>query len=225
MADNNSCCYGSFFGWGYFRNLSCIIHVFFSACESTQRFIKSWRWKYFIQKGVSYNSICYSIILIITTAIVFPQMRYMQNKSLGFDKEKVVTMLRRGEIKKQYDAFRTEILKNTSFKDMTRSSRIPTGRLLDNMGAYTLSGDSLKPVTTDIKFVSSDYDFVSTFGIPMIAGRYFSRDFGTDTASFVINESAVKALGWKDPASAIGRDFRYGNQNGHIIGVINDFQF
>ena len=93
------------------------------------------------------------------------------------------------------------------------------------MGASTLDGDSLQPVTTDIKFVSSDYDFVSTFGIPMMAGRYFSRDYGTDTASFVINETTVKALGWKKANEAIGKDFQYGDQKGHIIGVINDFHF
>ncbi len=165
------------------------------------------------------------IILIITTIIVFEQLHFIQKKSLGFDKERVVTMAYTNEVGRQYESFRNELLQNSAFKSMTRSSRIPTGRLLDNMGASTISGDSLRPVVTDIKFVSSDHDFTSTFGIPMIAGRYFSRDYGTDTASFVINESTVKALGWKNANEAIGKDFKYGNQKGHIIGVINDFHF
>ena len=166
-----------------------------------------------------------SIILIITTVIVFQQLRYIQRKSLGFERDRVITMSYNNEVARQYDAFRTELLKNTAFRDMTRSSRIPTGRLLDNMGASTLAGDSLRPVTTDIKFVSADYDFTSTFGIKMVAGRFFSREYGTDTASFVINESTVKALGWKNAKEAIGKDFKYGNQRGHIIGVLNDFHF
>ena len=165
------------------------------------------------------------IILIITTVIVFQQLHYIQKKSLGFDREWVVTMAYTTEVSRQYESFRNELLQNSAFKSMTRSSRIPTGRLLDNMGAYTLSGDSLRPVVTDIKFVSSDHDFTSTFGIPMISGRYFSREYGTDTASFVINESSVKALGWKNASQAIGKDFKYGDQRGHIIGVINDFHF
>jgi putative ABC transport system permease protein len=165
-----------------------------------------------------------SIILIITTVIVFQQLHYIQKKSLGFDKERVVTMAYSNEVGRQYESFRNELLQNSAFKNMTRSSRIPTGRLLDNMGANTVNGDSLQPVTTDIKFVSSDYDFVSTFGIPMMSGRYFSRDYGTDTASFVINESSVKALGWTKE-NAIGKAFKYGSQKGHIIGVINDFHF
>ena len=166
-----------------------------------------------------------SIILIITTVIVFQQLHYIQKKSLGYERDRVITMSYTNEVARQYDAFRTELLKNTSLKDMTRSSRIPTGRLLDNMGASTLAGDSLRPVTTDIKFVSADYDFTSTFGIKTVAGRFFSREYGTDTASFVINESTVKALGWKNAKEAIGKDFKYGNQRGHIIGVLNDFHF
>ena len=166
-----------------------------------------------------------SIILIITTMIVFQQLNYMQKKSLGFDKDKVVTMSYTNEVSKQYDAFRTELLQSSDFKNISRSSRIPTGRLLDNMGASTLSGDSMVPVSTDIKYVTSDYDFISTFGIPLKAGRYFSRDYGTDTASFVINEAAVKALNWKGPQAAIGKDFVYGGNKGHIIGVLNDFHF
>ncbi len=166
-----------------------------------------------------------SIILIITTMVVFQQLHYMQRKSLGFDKDRIATMAYTNEVSKQYESFRTALLQNSDFKSMTRSSRIPTGRLLDDMGASTLSGDSMVPVTTEIKYVTSDHDFVSTFGIPIVAGRYFSRDFGTDTASFVINEAAVKALNWKSPKEAVGKDFVYGGIKGHVIGVINDFHF
>ena len=85
-----------------------------------------------------------SIILIITTVIVFQQLHYMQKKSLGFDKDRVVTMSYTNEVARQYESFRNELLQNSAFKNMTRSSRIPTGRLLDNMGASTLSGDSMQ---------------------------------------------------------------------------------
>src|ERR1700733_15135226 len=71
-----------------------------------------------------------SIILIITTFIVFQQLHYIQTRALGFDKDRVVTMNYTSEVSKKYDAFRSELLQNTSFKDVTRSSRIPTGRLL-----------------------------------------------------------------------------------------------
>jgi len=116
-------------------------------------------------------------------------------------------------------------MQNSSFKDVARSSRIPSGRLLDNMGASVMNGDSLQPVVSDIKFVNSDYDFINTFGIPLAAGRFFGRDYGTDTNNYVINQAAVKAIGWKTDQDAVGKDFKYGNTKGHIVGVMKDFHF
>lgn len=177
------------------------------------------------RKALVVTQFAISIILIITTFIVFQQLHYIQTRALGFDKERVVTMNYTNEVGKQYESFRTELLQNTSFKDVTRSSRIPTGRLLDNMGASVSNGDSLKPVVADIKYVNTDYDFLNTFGIPMATGRFFSRDYGTDTLSYVLNQAAVKAIGWKNDQDAIGKDFVYGGTKGHVIGVMKDFHF
>ena len=166
-----------------------------------------------------------SIILIITTFIVFQQLHFIQTQSLGFDKDRILTLNYTSEVSKQYDAFRTDLMQNSSFKDVARSSRIPSGRLLDNMGASVMNGDSLQPVVSDIKFVNSDYDFINTFGIPLAAGRFFGRDYGTDTNNYVINQAAVKAIGWKTDQDAVGKDFKYGNTKGQIVGVMKDFHF
>ncbi|MEP6748021.1 MAG: FtsX-like permease family protein [Bacteroidota bacterium] len=166
-----------------------------------------------------------SIILIITTAIVFQQLHFMQNKSLGFNRDHVLLMGYNDDIHKQFESFRNELLSDANFKEVARSSRVPSGRLLDNMGASTLSGDSLKPTTTDIKFISVDNNFIPAYGMQMAAGRNFSKEFGTDTANFILNESSVKALGWAPAGEAIGKDFQYGGTRGHIIGVVKDFHF
>jgi putative ABC transport system permease protein len=166
-----------------------------------------------------------SIILIICTAIVFQQLNFMRNTNLGYNKEHIVTIDYPESITNSYETFRNELLQNNGIKDAARSSRIPTGRLLDNAGASTVSGDSLVPVASDIKFLAADYDFVSTYGIKMKAGRNFSRAFGTDTAGFLLNEAAVAMLGWKDAAKAVGMAFKYGDIRGHIIGVMGDFNF
>lgn len=166
-----------------------------------------------------------SIILIITTVVVFQQLHYMQQKSLGFDKEQIAVIPYNGALNDKFEAFRNDLLANSNIKNASRSSRIPTGRLLDAQDAFTMSGDSLQQSGTDIKLVAVDYDFIPTYGIKMAAGRNFSRDYGTDTAGFIINEAAVKALGWKSSQDAVGRDFKYGNIMGHIIGVTKDFHF
>jgi putative ABC transport system permease protein len=166
-----------------------------------------------------------SIILIITTVVVFQQLRYMQNASLGYDKEHLVTMTYYSQMNDQYESFRNTLLQNPNITEVGRSSRIPTGRLLDGMGAQAPGNDSMVQVKADIRFVSTDYDFILTYNIPIAAGRNFSREYGTDTSNFVINEAAVKAVGWKRPQDAVGKAFRYGNIEGHIIGVMKDFHF
>jgi len=166
-----------------------------------------------------------SIILIIATGIVFWQMRYMQNKILGFDKEHIVTIPYATQLNDKYEAFRNELLTNSNIKNVGRSSRIPTGRLLDAMGARMESADTLAPVNADIKFVSADHDFISTYGIKVIAGRGFSRDYSLDTSAFLINEAAAKILGFKNNEDAIGKNFGYGNRRGKLIGIFNDFHF
>jgi len=166
-----------------------------------------------------------SIILIIATGIVFWQMRYMQNKILGFDKDHIITLPYSPQLNDRYEAFRNELLTNSNIKNVGRSSRIPTGRLLDANGARMESADTLAPVNADIKFVSADYDFVSTYGIKVIAGRGFSRDYSLDTSAFLINEAAAKVLGFKNSEDAIGKNFGYGSRRGKLIGVFNDFHF
>jgi putative ABC transport system permease protein len=166
-----------------------------------------------------------SIILIITTIIVFQQLHFIQNASLGYNKNHIVTLSYYNQLNNQYESFRNTLLRNSNIKAVGLSSRIPTGRLLDDMGASAPGQDSMVPVKAEIRYVATDYDFIPTYGISMVAGRNFSRDYGTDTSNFVINESAVKAIGWKSPQEAVGKDFKYGFITGHIIGVMKDFNF
>ncbi|HEY8659103.1 MAG TPA: ABC transporter permease [Hanamia sp.] len=166
-----------------------------------------------------------SIILIITTIIVLQQLRYIQQASLGYDKEHLIAIPYNNSINASYESFKNELLQNPGIKDVGRSSRIPTGRLLDNMGASVLAGDSMRPVMTDIKYVAVDYGFIPTYGIKVIAGRNFSPAYGRDTSNFILNEAAIKAIGWKSPGEAIGKDFKYGPFKGQVIGIMRDFHF
>jgi putative ABC transport system permease protein len=167
-----------------------------------------------------------SIILIISTAIVFQQLDYIRQKALGFDKDHVVTMQYDNGMDKTWDAFRNQLLQSAYIKDASRSSRTPGDRLLDGMGASVESGDSLKPVTANIRYLAADYDFVPTYGISVVAGRNFSRAYSTDTsAAYLLNAAATQALDFKTPQAAIGKNFSYGNTKGKIVGVLGDFHF
>jgi putative ABC transport system permease protein len=177
------------------------------------------------RKALVVTQFSISIILIISTAIVFQQLNYIRKSDLGLDKEHILTLRSDDALNSNYKAFRTDIMQNSSIKDMTRSSRIPSGRLLDEQGSSIENGDSLRPVTGDIKYLATDEDFVPTFSIPMAAGRNFSRDYATDSAAFLLNTAATRILGLKSPREAIGKNFMYGAIKGKIVGVTNDFHF
>ncbi|MDB5149786.1 MAG: FtsX-like permease family protein [Mucilaginibacter sp.] len=164
-----------------------------------------------------------SIILIVATTIVFQQLRYIQNKSLGFNKDHLVTL--GGIPANQFEAFRADLLRDPAVKDIGRSSRIPSGRLLDDQSVSVFDGDKPLQVKADIKCINADYGFIPTYGMKMAAGRNFSRDFATDSNNFVVNESTVSVLGWKSPENAIGKDMSYGGIKGKVIGVVKDFHF
>jgi putative ABC transport system permease protein len=166
-----------------------------------------------------------SIILIVATTVVFQQLRYIQQKSLGFNKDHIINMVYNGSLTKQFESFRQELLKNPAVKEIGRSSRIPSGRLLDDQGAQVMQGGTMAPIKIDLKYITADYGFIPTYGMQMAAGRNFSRDYITDTANYVINETAVQQLGWKTPQNAIGKDMSYGGVKGKVIGVVHDFHF
>jgi putative ABC transport system permease protein len=166
-----------------------------------------------------------SIVLIICTIVVFQQLSYMQNKALGYDRDHIVTLLYPGGLNSSYESFRNQVLQYPAIKNTARSSRIPTGRLLDAQNARMPVGDSTQPVNADIKYVVADYDFIPSYGIQMAAGRNFSKEYGTDTAGFIINETTVPLLGIASAAEAIGKPFIYSEIRGRIIGVVKDFHF
>jgi len=166
-----------------------------------------------------------SIVLIISTTIVFQQLHYMQNAPLGFNKDHIVTLRYNNGLDKTFESFRNALRQDPHVLATTRSSRIPSGRLLDEMGAQSEAGDSLRPVNADIKYVAVDHEFVKTYGIPMAAGRDFSRDYATDSTGYLLNVAATKVLGIRTPDEMIGRNFAYGGVKGKVVGIMKDFNF
>lgn len=167
-----------------------------------------------------------SIILIIATGIIFSQLNYLNNKDLGYAKDQIITLPYVGALNNNYDAFYNALTNHASIKNAGRSSRIPTGRLLDSMGAQMRKGDTVENVGTRISFIRVDHNFFETYNIPLIAGRDFSKDVQTDDSlAYVLNESALGALGLDDVTSIIDQEFTYGGVKGKVIGVVKDFHF
>jgi putative ABC transport system permease protein len=144
---------------------------------------------------------------------------------LGFNKDQIIVLNEDQGLNESFPAFRQELLNSSSIKGVARSSRIPSGRLLDANGSQISFGNGLTPSKADIKYVEADEGFIKTYGVDLIAGRNFNGHDGNDTNSFIINEAAVRILGLPSVESAVGKQFQYGSRNGQITGVIRDFNF
>jgi len=168
-----------------------------------------------------------SIVLLIATAITFQQLNYLNTRNLGYDKDQIITLGYFDEIADSYEAFYNELTKSAAIENVGRSSRVPTGRLLDSAGPPLITkGDSLINSTVTTKYVAVDNEFFRTYGLEMEAGRDLSKSVPTDDSlAFIINETAARAYGWKTINEGIDKDFNYGNTRGKLIGVVKDFHF
>ena len=184
-------------------------------------------------KGVSFRKLLVtlqfmvSIGLIACTILVNRQLTFLQNKKLGFDKENVVVL----SLPKDMDS-----TKLASFK----ASLLSDPSILSAAGCSALPGVSV-PVnqvndgTMDLtkaysmQMLSVDLDFTNTMKMKLLAGRSFSPDHPTDkTEGFIVNEEAVKKMGWKNPVAAIGKTIQWVRpdvvlKKGKVLGVVENF--
>jgi putative ABC transport system permease protein len=179
-----------------------------------------------LRKVLVVTQFAISIILIIATMITFQQLKYLNTRDLGYNKDQIINLEYFDEVSNSYDAFYNEMMRQSSIKSVCRSTRIPTGRLLDHRGAAQVQkGDSMVNTNVVIKNVGVDHYFFETYSIPFVAGRNFSREIKTDDSlAFILNESAVKMIGMK-PEEILTKDFQYGDVKGRVIGVVKDFHF
>lgn len=166
-----------------------------------------------------------AVLLISCTTVAYQQMRHIQDFKLGYSKKQVVLVPAAGD-STTFESVRQQLVQHSSVTDVARSSRIPTGRLLDGQGASVSRGGELAPTGAIIKGLAIDERFIPTYQIELAAGRNFSSAHPSDrTDAFLLNESAVSMLGWTNPEEAIGNTFAYGDRKGTIIGVTKDFHF
>jgi putative ABC transport system permease protein len=181
-----------------------------------------------LRKALVVSQFSISLILIIATLVVFHQLKYMQSKSLGLDKDQVVTLVHYNPLAQQYDAFYHELTSNPAIKTAARSSRLPSGRLLDSFGSARLQmdADTLEPTAIDLKMLSIDHRFFPLYDIGMASGRNYQSDQGLDRRSaFILNEAAIRKLGIPSADAAIGKRINYGGRDGQIVGIVRDFNF
>jgi len=159
-----------------------------------------------------------SVILIIVTIVVFRQIQFAQNRPIGYDRNGLVALpMYTPAIHEQFDVVRNELLQTGAVENMAECWS-PVTSVWNTSSGFNWEGKD-PGMALDFPSEPVSYDFGKTIGWQFVAGRDFSRSFGTDSTAFVINEAAVKFMGLKDP---VGKIVTWDDEPYHIIGVIKD---
>ncbi len=189
--------------------------------------------RYWLRKSLITVQFIVGIALLSGALIIVSQLNYWQNRPLGFDQKQVLTvplfsaninsafMPGDAQMRERTNSFEERLLQNPAIQSVTLASNMPGG------------GATRHPIVTDkislednivLPCMAVDYDFASTFGLKIVAGRDFGKQYGTDHIDgYLINETAVKTLGWDNPQDALGQKITKGGKPGKIVGVVNDF--
>jgi putative ABC transport system permease protein len=160
-----------------------------------------------------------SIVLIIGTLVIGNQLKFIRNKNLGYDKENIFSFGMHQDMQNHFDVVKSELLKNPGVVAVTRA-----GRNIIIGGSSTGDNDwDGKPANSNMWFnqIHADKDLISFFKMKITQGDNFKGSIA-DSSHFLINETAVKEMGLKDP---VGKRLRIQTINGTIIGVVKDFHF
>ncbi|HET6253208.1 MAG TPA: ABC transporter permease [Puia sp.] len=164
-----------------------------------------------------------SVVLIIGTIIVFQQISYAKNRPVGYDRNGLISVdILSNEMRTHFEAIRQDLEKSGAVSRVAESNS-PTTQVYTNQSSFDWAGKDESQVTS-FAVVFNSMDFGRTVGWRVVAGRDFSADFASDSTAMILNETAVRYIGLKQPVGAI---IRYGQSTAqmrdyHVIGVVRD---
>ena len=177
----------------------------------------------FIRNTLVVAQFTISAILIFCTIVILHQLHFVKNVNLGFNKENIVVFpVRQSGAYRNIEIIKNILKQNRNIANISVHQRPPTNiTAFDEIIIKNNDGIDLK---TSVSTCGVDFDFLKLYGIELLNGRDFSKEYGKDTMNAVIlNETAVKTLGLKNP---IGKSCSFGYlTDGQIIGVVKDFHF
>jgi len=162
----------------------------------------------------------FAITLIICTIIVERQIKYAQDRDAGYVKDKLVYSFIQGDVDKNYQLIRNELISNGAAVAVTKSMSPITQRYSDGWG-WKWPGSTPSDDKTDFVRMASDADFVKTMGVKLVDGRDIDvYTYPTDSTAMLLNEAAVKIMRLKDPIGAV---VEADGEKWHVVGVLKDF--
>lgn len=172
------------------------------------------------RKGLVVFQFSLSIILITGMIVIYKQIDYFQTINLGYDRENLVYIPIEGSLIDKYALFKEEISRQPGIVSVSKMRNSPTYIEHHTDGVFWTGKDPNENISFADGVVG--YDFAKTMKLQMKEGHDFTHELSSDSSGFVINETAAKRMGFKDP---IGQPVKWGNRRGVIIGVMKDFHF
>ncbi|WP_336517731.1 ABC transporter permease [Pollutibacter soli] len=163
-----------------------------------------------------------SIVLLAGTMIVYRQLNYIKNMNLGFDKSNLVYVPMSGEIWSKQQAFKAALTSNPLTSNFAVTNNLPANL---SSGTLSVEWEGKNPNDKTIfPTMHVDPGFFDVFGMKLLNGRGFSKEFSADTFNLVLNETAVKKMGMTT-ANAVGKSVKLWDHTGTVIGVVKDFHY
>ncbi|MBZ5855826.1 ABC transporter permease [Flavihumibacter profundi] len=168
-----------------------------------------------------------SLFLLIGTLTVSKQVSYMKKQELGMQVDQVLVIkppivARDSTFMNQMTAFKQSLVSQPGISAITASSSIPGEPVMWNAGGIRLLSQDDK-AAKQYRVIAIDYDYVPLYGLKLIAGRNFSKEFGTDRKAVIFNQSGIQQLGFQKPAEAIGKQIFFWGDTLSIAGVVSNF--
>lgn len=184
--------------------------------KGTIRFSNSSVW---FRKGLVVFQFGLSILLLIGALVVSRQTEYVQTVDLGYEKENLLYLQIEGELNDKYAVFKEELSKMPGIAMVDRSSEAPHTMNFAMASPFDWEG---KEAGANISFTptSVGYDFLQIMDLEVVQGRNFSKDLASDSTAFLINETALREIGMKEP---LGKWISAWDKRGHIVGIIKDY--
>ncbi|WP_428654457.1 ABC transporter permease [Runella sp.] len=174
----------------------------------------------YFRQGLVVFQFALSIMLIVSMIVIYRQVDFVQSKNLGYDRENLIYVPLEGDLLKNYSTFKEEMLKTGHIKEISKMTQAPT-RIGNTTGGVDWPGKDPN-VNIQFAFTQVGYDFIKTLQLKLREGRDFSKAFATDSVGYIINEAALKRIGYKNP---IDQPLTMWGKKGKIIGVLKDFHF
>ncbi len=172
----------------------------------------------FFRKGLVVFQFSLSMILIVGMIVIYRQMDYVQTANPGFDRENLIYIPIEGELIVKHELFKKEAGALPGILAVSRMKQSPTAHDHYSSDIGWPGKDPNQQLL--LADASVGYDFVKTMNLTLLEGRDFSKDFGNEENSYLLNEAAVKKMGYKD---AVGQPLFWGPRQGTVIGVLKDF--